>query len=447
MRAIAIAGTHSGCGKTTVTLGLIAAFRKKGLKVQPFKTGPDFIDAGLHRLIANRSSRNLDLWMCGEDFVLDTFSRHTADADIGVVEGVMGMYDGHASTAGLARFLQVPVVLVVDAYGMAQSAGAMVKGFHEFGMQNAGNVACVIFNRVSSEAHFRMLKESVQGVAVAGYLTTDLDFEIPNRHLGLMVAEEHPLTAGAIDKLANTVLDHIDLDSILRIAGKECCPGIPGSERNTKDTKKFTVAMAYDKAFCFYYEDNLDALKNAGAEIVRFSPLSDAGIPGNADAVYLGGGYPEVHAAELSLNSSMLESIRNWSNAGKPLYAECGGLMYLSQGIHDMSGSFFRMSGVFPFETRMKKQPRLGYREIVLNEDCILGQKGDTCRGHEFHYSDINGDARGQLYKVRDQSGETIGHEGFRYKNTVASYIHLHFGGNQRIADNIAVSMSKIKGL
>jgi cobyrinic acid a,c-diamide synthase len=457
MRAIAIAGTHSGCGKTTVTLGLIAAFRKKGMRVQPFKIGPDFIDAGLHRLIANRPSRNLDLWMCGEKATVDCFQGNSVDADIAVIEGVMGMYDGHASTASLAHFLQVPVILVVDAYGMAESAGAVVKGYTEFGLPSIKSFegrlhaecglkfAGVIFNRVSSEAHFTMLKNSVTDVTVLGYLPRELGFEIPNRHLGLVVAEEQPLAAQAIDKLADAILEHIDLDLILEKAA--CGVAEPSCARiqsdATEDPNRFTLAVAYDKAFCFYYEDNLDAFRNVGAEIIRFSPLSDTAIPSNADMVYIGGGYPEIHAAELSRNTTMLESIRDWSNAGKPLYAECGGLMYLSHGIHDMNGSFFPMADAFSFETRMTRRPTLGYREIVLNEDCVLGKVGETCRGHEFHFSEITEKIPGSLYTVRDQSGKTIGQEGFMQKNTVASYIHLHFSSNRQIAGTVAAFIKR----
>lgn len=239
MKGLVIAGTHSGCGKTTVTLGVLAALRKKGHTVQPFKTGPDFIDTGLHKLITGKTSRNLDLWMCGEDYVRDCFKKYSMDADISVVEGVMGLYDGELSTAMLAASLDLPVILVVDAYGMAESAGAVVKGFIEYGAEvqksrsakeiNFLNVTSalphfraspliigVIFNRVASENHFKRLKDSVQGVPVLGYLPRDLDFEIPHRHLGLTVAEENPITPGKIDKLADAVLRHIDVDTIVR---------------------------------------------------------------------------------------------------------------------------------------------------------------------------------------------------------------------------------------
>jgi len=462
MRAIVIAGTHSGCGKTTVTLGLLAALRKRGIVVQPFKAGPDFIDAGLHRIVTDRPSRNLDIWMCGHEAVLDSFNRHTEDADIAVIEGVMGMHDGDISTAGLARLLQAPIILVVDASGMAESAGAVVKGFSEFGVkgENVGrcegekrentegglNFVGVIFNRVASENHFRRLKNSVCGVPVLGYLPRELNFEIPHRHLGLTVAEESPLSQGSIDKLAESVLDHVDVDRIMRIA--ECGIGvleIPRSERKQHKGKSFNLAVAYDKAFCFYYEDNLDLLRDSGANIIKFSPLIDSGIPDDADAVYIGGGYPEIHAAALSGNALMLRSVNAWAYAGKPLYAECGGLMYLSKGVRDFNGNLFTMAGVFPFETRMMRKPRLGYREILLNEDCILGSKGEKCRGHEFHYSEIlNGKGmtddgrRTKIYAVQDKTGEYIQEEGYRFQNTLASYVHIHFGSNRRIADNFA---------
>lgn len=457
MRGLVIAGTHSGCGKTTVTLGIIAALRKKGLTVQPFKTGPDFIDAGLHRLVADSPSRNLDQWMCGQEYVVDCFMRYASNTDIAVVEGVMGLYDGDFSTANLARLLDVPVLLVVDAYGMAESAGAVVKGFCDFGLRIAklpspnplpvgerakgegGLVAGVVFNRVASENHYKRLKDSVRDVPVVGYLPRELDFEIPHRHLGLTIAEEDPIAKANIEKLADTVLKYVDVDAIVRKAelSKEKDYYREGA-KGAKEIRPFRIALASDKAFSFYYEDNLDLLRDAGAEIIRFSPLADRAIPRHADAVYIGGGYPELHAGALSGNTAMLASISAWADAGKPLYAECGGLMYLSKGIRDFDNKLFPMAEIFPFETRMMKKPRLGYREILLNEDCIIGRKGEKLRGHEFHYSELTQGTTGQVYSLSDSRGGSLPTEGFKSKNTLASYVHVHFGSNNSIVKHFA---------
>ncbi len=449
MRGIVIAGTHSGCGKTTVTLGIMAALGKRGLGIQPFKAGPDFIDAGLHGTATGRKSRNLDQWMCGRDYVRDCFTRHARAADIAVIEGVMGLYDGDCSTAGLAGLLNVPVVLVVDAYGMAESAGALVYGFTEGGRLKAESeitFAGVIFNRVASEHHYARLKDSVRDVPVLGYLPRELDFEIPHRHLGLTIAEENPLARKNLDRLADTVLQHIDIDAVIRsarITEKE----LQGEgARNAKRPGLFRLAVAHDKAFSFYYEDNLDMLRDAGAEIVRFSPLADQEIPRDIDAVYIGGGYPELHAERLSRNVTMMQSIGAWAEAGKPLYAECGGLMYLSKGIRDCKDRFFGMAGVFPFETRMTRKPRLGYRHVTLHEDCILGNAGDQYRGHEFHYSEISDDeatgsgggARGGIYSSTDSKDRPSNARGYLYKNTLASYVHVHFGSNPGLAQHFA---------
>ena len=450
MQGIVIAGTHSGCGKTTVTLGLLAAFRKKGLEVQPFKAGPDFIDTGLHRLITGKSSRNLDLWMCGKQATIECFKRHAENADIAVIEGVMGLYDGEFSTAMLASTLGAPAILVVDAYGMAESAGAVVKGFA------SELIAGVIFNRVASDSHFKRLKGSVQNVPVFGYLPRDLAFEIPHRHLGLVVAEEAPIASDGIDKLADAVIEHIDIDLLLKTAWghgdvetQRCretaklrdpeekkLPASPHTDRRPS----VKIAVAYDKSFCFYYEDNLDLLGQAGAELIFFSPLSGQHIPAEADAVYIGGGYPELYAKALSGNATMLASVNAWANSGRPLYGECGGLMYLSQGIYDFDGNFFKMAGVFPFETQMNKGGlHLGYREIMLEGDCILGKKGESLKGHEFHYSEIvngkvNSSETDRIYSVRNRSGKPLPGDGYRLNRTLASYIHLHFACNSAIA-------------
>lgn len=497
---IVIAGTHSGCGKTTITLGMLAALKKMGLTVQSFKAGPDFIDAGLHRLITGRPSRNLDLWMCGCDYVKSCFDRHSHDADISVIEGVMGLYDGDLSTARLADTLNLPVILIVDAYGMAESAGAIVKGFATpptppLTKGGTGGVGGVIFNRVASERHYERLKNSVCGMPVLGYLPRDLNFEIPHRHLGLTVAEENPIAGENIERLADAVLKHVNIEATL--AMNDCFPlhsrkaSMPSSEAtparsSVHDTlglskslqaiihdsrssfNKLRIAVAYDRAFCFYYEDNLDLLRKAGAEIVKFSLLHDKAIP-QADALYIGGGYPELYADDLSKNQLMLEAIHNWADSGKPMYAECGGLMYLSKGIHNFEGKFFQMAGILPFETQMKKERFcLGYREIKLQEDCMLGKKGNKLRGHEFHYSSIvqqTGSPESRrlsgvesdratvkeyhnlAYDLKNNNGERLPNEGYIYKNTLASYIHIHFGSNPAIAENFINFINPVRKL
>ncbi len=486
MQGMVIAGTHSGCGKTTVTLGLLAALRRKGLRVQSFKTGPDFIDSGIHRIITGRPSRNLDVWMCGEDYVKDCFSKNSMNVDISIVEGVMGLFDGKFSTAALANSLNLPVILVVDAYGMAESARAVVKGFRDCGLQIADcgiykseiqnlkseiAIAGVIFNRVASENHFKRLRDSVRDVPVLGYLPRDLNFEIPHRHLGLTVAEENPIAEENIQRLADCVLKHINVDALSRIANWS--NGVMEKRNNSINTpiprysnipifqlsNTPTIAVAYDKAFCFYYEDNFDLLRGAGAEIVFFSPLSDGKIPDGVDALYIGGGYPELYAKELSTNKTMLDSIRNFADSGMPVYAECGGFMYLSNGIRKMEygkSKKWNMAGIFSFKTQMKDNiSRLGYREIALQEDCILGRKGSVIRGHEFHYSEIvkgrtqtkdnpstppldKGGQQGvtSIYSVKDGTGNDLQDEGYKVKNTLGSYVHVHFGSNPDIADN-----------
>jgi cobyrinic acid a,c-diamide synthase len=477
MSGVVIAGTNSGCGKTTVTLGLLAALEKKGLKVQAFKAGPDFIDSGLHRMITGRHSRNLDLWMCGPQYVEDCYRRHSADADIAVVEGVMGLHDGSLSTATLASKLNLPVILVIDAYGMAESAGAIVGGFASYGAEAhkgkssetartyaAPQLAGVIFNRIASESHFQRIRDSIEGVPVLGYLPREHAFEIPHRHLGLIVAEEDPIGRENIERLADAVLRFVDLDGLVEIGRRQeewtsdFSLELPHF-RTSDPPDAAPIAVAYDRAFCFYYEDNLDLLRAAGAEILRFSPLSDPGIPEDAGAVYIGGGYPELHAEALSANRPMIESIRKWSDAGKPLYAECGGLMYLSSGIHDFDRNFFGMAGVFPFETRMKKgRSRLGYRKVTLKEDCLLGRKGEELRGHEFHYSEIKDSPEAQkpggaeedrtdqlkrIYSITNGAGEELQPEGYRVHNAIASYIHIHFGSNPAVASNIVRHMRR----
>ncbi|MCX7914356.1 MAG: cobyrinate a,c-diamide synthase [Thermodesulfovibrionales bacterium] len=443
MRALIIAGTHSGCGKTTIAMGLMAACKSKGLRVQPFKCGPDYIDAGHHRAITSIASRNLDLWMCGENYVKECFYEHSKRADISIIEGVMGLYDGKEGTSTLAKLLEVPIVLVIDAYGMAESVGPIVKGFKDWSDEASVDLRGIIFNRVGSEKHFLRLKKSIKSnVEVLGYLPRSHDLIIPHRHLGLIVAEENSVKPHNIEKLIEVVSKNIDIDALITISeikeSKSYFPiNTPFKDRWLQPLKK--IALAYDKAFCFYYEDNLDILRDFYGEIIPFSPIADSSLPAGIDAIYLGGGYPELFARELSNNRSLLKEIYDWSQSEMPLYAECGGLMYLSEGIYDLEGEFHRMVGVFPFKTfiRVNRSPSLGYREVTLKEDIFIAPKGSILRGHEFHYSDIKDRSKivniKKIYSVKDNGGNILGDEGFLYKKTFASYIHLHFGSNWEI--------------
>ncbi len=427
---VVIAGTHSGSGKTTVTLGLMAALVQRGLGVQPFKCGPDFIDPTLHHLATGHVSRNLDVWMSGAPFVQDCFHRQAKNADIAVVEGVMGCFDGgQSSSAALAKTLQLSVVLVVDVRSMAESVAALVKGFEELDPQL--RLVGVIFNRVGSPRHLQLLagalKEHCQA-ELLGYLPRDTEFTIPDRHLGLHMGEEAPISPEALVKLADTVSEYINLDRLCELAcGQvEYEPVAPAAVAS--DKKPVRIGVARDRAFCFYYEDNLDILRQAGAELVEFSPLLDEDLPHGLDGMYLGGGYPELYAAQLAANSSMRAAIRNWSESGRPLYSECGGFMYLTDCIVDLDGDEHSMCGVYPVKARMKKgRSSLGYRQATLAGNTIFGEAGTVLRGHEFHYSTIDPmpESVERAYRLADGSAE-----GYQINNTLGGYLHLHFGFN-----------------
>ena len=429
MPGVVVAGTQSGAGKTTVTLGLMAALRCRGLSVQPFKCGPDFIDPTLHRLVTGRVSHNLDPWMCGGSFVQGCHGRHVASADIAVVEGVMGLFDGgESSSASLAKLLGLPVVLVVDARSMAESVAALVKGFEE--LDPAVRVAGVILNRVGSERHLELLQGAIARhcrAELLGYLPRDQAFVIPERHLGLHMGGEAPLGVAAIAQLAATVTRHVDLDRLGALAAT-AAPQPPVAARDVRnDGERVRIGIARDAAFCFYYEENLALLVAAGAELVEFSPLSDPELPEHLAGIYLGGGYPELHAGQLAANQGMRRGIRAWSEAGRPLYAECGGFMYLSQGIHDMDGRFHPMAGVFPVEARMqKRRASLGYREAATSRATFFGPAGVVLRGHEFHYSVIDPMPQSVARAYRLGDGREEGY--LINQQTLGSYLHLHFG-------------------
>ncbi len=421
-----VSGTSSGSGKTTVSLGLMAAFREKGYSVQPFKCGPDFIDPGLHRLITGKVSRNIDLWMSGEEHSRKTLSVNSRNADIAIIEGVMGMFDGGISSSGsLSETFNIPGILVLDVRSMAESAAAIVKGFEMLRPKAAPKG--IILNRIASARHLQLVSDAVRencDAEILGYLPRTLEFEIPSRHLGLLTGDESPLSPEAIQLLAKTVSEHINLERIEKLFSKSSEPF--ASALSGLKEMQCRIGVARDKAFCFYYEDNFDILREAGCELVFFSPLTDTELPDNLDALYLGGGYPELYAQILSNNLPMIAAIREWIEQDRPVYAECGGFMYLTEGIIGHDNNFHKMVGAFPVRAHMQKtRASLGYREATTQTACCFGPPGTVLRGHEFHYSSINEmpDHIDRVYAVNNGTSE-----GYRYKKALGGYLHLHFG-------------------
>ena len=434
--AFMLAATGSGTGKTTLTLGLLAAFGRLGLAVQPFKCGPDFIDPTLHQLASGRISRNLDLRMCGQDYVRDCFDRQRADADIALVEGVMGLFDGGiASPAALAKALQIPVILIVDAKGCAESIAAVVKGFESLDPDLP--LLGVIFNRVASTRHLQLLGGAVLAhcqTPILGALPRNQEFCIPNRHLGLRMGSEQPLSGQQLALLADTVADNIDLAAIQRLATISPAPRLPPvRSRRVENASRPRIGIARDQAFCFYYQDNLDLLEAMGAQLVEFSPLTAANLPPKLSGLYLGGGYPELHGKALAANQTLLAEIKAWSEAGRPIYAECGGFIYLCQGLFDQADEFWPLVGIFPCRARMGQSlARLGYREATITAPCLFGDSGQLF-GHEFHYSEIEEMPASVNRCYRLQDGRQ---EGYQIRNTLGGYLHLHFARTATALDH-----------
>ncbi|MCI0427873.1 MAG: cobyrinate a,c-diamide synthase [Nitrospiraceae bacterium] len=445
---LVIAGTHSGVGKTTVTLALLAALTARGRRVQAFKVGPDFIDPGHHAAVTGRPSRNLDGWMLGEAVNCKIFTRAAADADLSVIEGMMGLFDGSSpvneigSTAELAKQLDAPVLLVIDGSAMARSAAAMVSGYTKFDL--GLRVNGVLFNQVGSEGHYKLLKEAVEqetDVMVVGYLRPDPAVTISDRHLGLVTAMEQG-TGERYGLLAKAAGETVDLDRVEALA-RSCRDLTMAPQPVMKAHGRIVrIGVAQDEAFCFYYPDNLELLETEGAELVKFSPLIDRVLP-EVDMLYLGGGYPELHGEVLAGNITMRAAIRQFAERGGTVYAECGGMMYLLQAIRDFAGTAHEMVGLFPAEAVMRKPSlTLGYRTVELSQDCILGASGVTARGHEFHYSTLV--PKGKLVyacALRDARGELKGSDGLVAGNTLALYTHVHFSSQPQIVKSLVSSV------
>lgn len=444
---IVIAGTHTGCGKTTLALGLMRALARRGLRVQAFKAGPDFIDPGYHSFVTGRPSRNLDTWMMPRDALLECFERAARDADIAVIEGMMGLYDGReavgedGSTAQLAKQLDAPVVLAVDCSPLARSAAAMVLGYCRF--DPVVNIRGVLLNQVGGAKHLAWMSDAITphtGVPVLGGLARDASFALPERHLGLVPQIEQRPTLDQFDRIADGLEQLTDLDRLLTLA--RAAPALPCVKRAlfpaAAPTNRLPViAVARDEAFSFYYEDNLDLLRQYGARLAYFSPLHDGGVP-DAGLIYLGGGFPEMFAEKLAGNASMRASVREFAALGKPIYAECGGLMYLAEGIVTVDGATHPMVGLIHARVRMNERlAALGYLEVTALKDTWFMRRGETARGHEFHYSTL--EAAGETPSLNEAQGfgGARKSDGFASRSVVASYVHLHFASNPRLAHRL----------
>ena len=417
LSAVVVAGTGSGVGKTSVTLGLIGAMRRRGLAVQPFKVGPDFIDPLHHSHASGRPPRNLDGWMLSPEVNRERFARFAADVDVAVIEGVMGLFDGsegdsdRGSTAEMAKLLGLPVVLVIDAGAMARSAAAIVHGFRTFDPDL--RLAGVVLNNVGGEPHADMIRAAIGGaVPILGAIPRIPDLAVPERHLGLHLP--HETRTGHVARLADAVERHLDLDRLVA-SGELPRPSVPALTPPAPPSVR--IALARDEAFCFYYADNLELLRHAGAELVEFSPLRDP-LPEPIDGIYLGGGYPELHAAELAANDDTRSAIQRLALSGAPVYGECGGLMYLARTL-ELDGTTHPMCGVLPFGTRMPAPLKIGYVELAS----VGGPFGPlSARGHVFHHSEADGP------------------EPHTSNNVLASYTHLHFASNPKLADGFVAT-------
>ena len=451
-RRVIIAGTASGTGKTTLTLGLMAAFMQEGRIVQGFKCGPDYIDPSYHTAITGRPSRNLDSWMLDRTALNETLEKGSRGADISVVEGVMGLYDGknplsdQGSTADISMITKTPVILVVDCSASARSAAAVIHGFQSFN-QNV-NIAGVIANKVGSAKHYELVKFAVDqmcGIPMAGYVLNHSDMKMPERHLGLIPSIEQGGLPAFFQKMGEYISGTVDLARIYELAAAAESPDFIEAPLKSLPDKNVTIAVAKDAAFNFYYPENLELLEENGAELVYFSPLAGERVPSGVHGLYLGGGFPEVYAEELAAQGTARMSVRQAVECGMPTVAECGGLMYLCDTLQTSDGKEHAMAGVIRGKTEMKeKLQAIGYREASGSADNFLLAVDEQLRGHEFHYSVFHSDAPHlPAYHMMASSADTD--EGVLQHNVTAGYTHFHFLSNQRAAYNWIQACEKWK--
>jgi cobyrinic acid a,c-diamide synthase len=441
---IVVAGSASGVGKTTAAVGLCRALRARGLTVAPFKCGPDYLDPTYHERACGRKSHNLDGWLMGKSAALDTFAHGSAGADIAVIEGVMGLFDGASateeagSTAEMAKWLDAPVLLVVDAGGMARTIAAVAAGFA--GFDPALQLRGLIANRVGSRGHLQLLRQALPAPPVLGALPVAEAHAFPGRHLGLRTADRDAIPEADFQRWGQLVQEWWELDAILALAHQAGpIDRAPAARRSAP--VRCRIGYARDAAFHFYYEENLRRLTELGAELVPFSPLADGRLP-DVDGLYLGGGYPEVHAAALADNRTLKDDIVAFARRGRPIYAECGGLMYLAQTIVTTDGMNHPMVGLLPGRAVLSDRlEALGYVEVETQQTSILGPPGLRFRGHQFRYSRLEYAQDAELvYTVRRRRGGEVAREGYRAGSVLGSYVHAHWASNPLLPEHLVRS-------
>lgn len=445
--SVIIAGERSGVGKTTVTLTLLASLRRRDRLIQSFKVGPDYIDPMFHQYVTNRACRNLDPVLTSETYVQQCFNRHRQGCEYALVEGVMGLFDGikeigessgksatdFASTAHIARLLDLPVILVIDCSRLSGSVAAIAHGYCSF--DSRIKIAGIVLNRVGSDRHLSLLKDSLEvlKLPILGVLRRQDNITIPDRHLGLIPTAEIPELDAVIDRLADLGDACFDWERLLPLLqNQEFTQRRPDAEERGISVR---IAVARDRSFNFYYQDNLDLLQELGAELIFWSPLEDDGLPKNVQGLYFGGGFPEVFAQELAENTRVLDEVKTAILGGMPTIAECGGLMYLCEQITDFEGKSWPMVGVLPTSAVMDKRLTLGYRRAVALQDNLLVSAGTNIYGHEFHRSRLISTPHQPLFETyRYDCDENMGYEGWGLPaNVHASYIHLHWGNSVEI--------------
>lgn len=456
--ALVIAGERSGVGKTTVTLALLAALCHRQHSVQSFKVGPDYIDPMFHEAVTGRPCRNLDPVLTSEDYMRQCFSQH-CQTDYALVEGVMGLFDGAtgaddwASTAHIARLLNLPILLVLDCSRLSRSVAAIVHGYCSFDPRL--RIAGVVLNRVGSERHLELLTAALAPlhIPILGVLRRDDAITIPDRHLGLVPTAELNGLKDLIEQLAWIGEQTFDWAKLLPLLQTQSSPikpllveqspfkplPIPHSPLASQPVLR--IAIAYDSAFSFYYRDNLEQLEQQGAELVFWSPLQDTNFPNEISGLYFGGGFPEMFAAALTENQVIRQAVRQAIRAGMPTYAECGGLMYLAEALLDFEGHRWEMVGILPTIAQMGTRLTLGYRHAIAQQDGPLLAKGDSVWGHEFHRSSLAIPSDPPLYRIRGYDPQSpIQTEGWHQSHLHASYVHLHWGARPELPARFVAS-------